>query len=67
MVAILDFQSELFLIYKSPWYFISNVGSTGLSEIYFPDGGHLGFHIGIILAIFAVQAVTILPTKFRVN
>ena len=33
----------------------------------FQDGGHLGFPIGIILAIFYLQVTQMLPTKFRVN
>ena len=31
------------------------------------DGGHLGFMIGTILAIFDLQVTMMLPTKFRVN
>ena len=30
-------------------------------------GGHLGFAIGTILAVFDLQVVPILPTKFGVN
>ena len=30
-------------------------------------GGHLGFPIGTILAIFNLQVTPILPTKCRVN
>ena len=30
-------------------------------------GGHLGFTIGMILAIFDLQVTQMLPTKFRVN
>ena len=30
-------------------------------------GGHLGFLIGTILAIFALQVTLMLPTKFKVN
>ena len=30
-------------------------------------GGHLGFTIGTILAIFDLQVIPMLPTKFRVN
>ena len=30
-------------------------------------GGHLGFLIGIILAILYLQVTLMLPTKFRVN
>ena len=36
----------------------------------FQDGGHsshLGFPIGMILAIFNLQVTPMLPTKFRVN
>ena len=31
------------------------------------NGGHLGFTIGTILAIFYLQVTPMLPTKFRVN
>ena len=31
------------------------------------DGGHLGFPIGMIIAIFDLQVTLMLPTKFRVN
>ena len=46
--------------------------SIGLSvqkklKIDFKDGGHLGFPIGTILAIFDVQVTPMLPTKFQVN
>ena len=30
-------------------------------------GGHLGFLIGTILAIFDIQVIPMLPTKYRVN
>ena len=30
-------------------------------------GGHFGFTIGTILAIFDLQVTSMLPTKFRVN
>ena len=30
-------------------------------------GGHLGFPIGTILAIFDLQVTAVLPTKFQVN
>ena len=49
---------------------------TGLSvqekkrKIDFQDGchgGHLGFPIGMILAIFNLQVTPMLPTKFVVN
>ena len=33
----------------------------------FQDGGHLGFPIGRILAIFDLQVTLMLPTKFQVN
>ena len=40
-------------------------------KIDFQDGrhycGHLGFSIGIILAIFDLQVTPMLPSKFRVN
>ena len=39
-------------------------------KINFQDGchgGHLGFQIGTILAIFDLQFTPMLPTKFQVN
>ena len=39
-------------------------------KIDFQDGhhdGHLGFTIGMILAIFDLQVIPMLPSKFRVN
>ena len=45
------------------------VESTGLSvqkkkgKIDFQDGGHLGFPIGTILAIFYLQVTPMLPAK----
>ena len=42
----------------------------GLGNIDFQDGrhgGHLGFTIGMILAIFDLQVTPMPPTKFRVN
>ena len=77
--SILDFQSEclaFFLIYKSPWYFLSNFESLGLSiqekkfKIDFQDGicrRHLGFLIKRILAIFDLQVDSIILTKFQVH
>ena len=80
--TILDLRSEwfyLFLIYKSPWYFLSSFESTGLKKssvrenkfkIDFQDseyGGHLGFPIGTILAIFDLQVTPMLSTKFQVS
>ena len=79
MAAILDFRSarfSLFLIYKSPWCFLPSLESIGLSvqekkrKIDFQDGGHgghLGFPIGTILAIFYLQVTLMLPSKFGVN
>ena len=40
------------------------------SKLYFQDsshGGHLGFPIGTILAVFDLQVIPMLPTKFRIN
>ena len=36
-------------------------------KIDFQDGGHLGFPIGIISAIFDLQVTLMLPSKFGVN
>ena len=64
------------LIYKSPKCFLPSFESTGLlvqekkRTIDFQDGGHgghLGFPIGTILAIFYLQVTPMLPTKYQVN
>ena len=61
---------------KSPWYFLPSLESIGLLaqemkwKVDFQDGGHgshLGFPIGMILAIFNLQVIPMLPTKFPVN
>ena len=74
MAAILDFRSKQFkpfLICKSPQCFLPSLESNGLSvqekkrKIDFQDGcngGQLGFLIGTILAIFALQVTLMLPT-----
>ena len=76
MAAILNFQSaqlSLFLIYKSCRCFLASLEAIGLSiqekkrKIDFKDGGHLGFRIGTILAIFYLQVTPMLPSKFGVN
>ena len=76
MAAILDFllaRFYLFLIYKSPQCFLASLQSIGLSvqekkrKIDFQDGGHLGFPIGLILAVFDLQVTPMLPSKFGVN
>ena len=60
----------------SPWCFLASLESTGLSvqekkrKIDFQDGGHgghLGFPIGKILAIFDLQVTLMVPSKFGVN
>ena len=65
-----------FFIYKSPRCFLPSLESTGLSvqekkrKIDFQDGchgGHLGFPIGTILAIYDLQVILMLPRKFGVN
>ena len=72
MVVILDFRSKqfkLFKIYKSPKCFLPSFVSNGPSvqekqKIDFQDGchgGHLGFLIGMILAIFDLQVTLMLP------
>ena len=64
---------SFFLIYKSPRCFLASLVSIGLSvqeksgKIDFQDGGHLGFPIGTILAIFYLQVTPMLPSKFGVN
>ena len=63
-------------LYKSPRCFLASLESIGLSvqekkrKIDFQDGchgGHLGFLIGMILAIFDLQVTLMLPSKFGVN
>ena len=64
------------MIYKSPKCFLPSFESTGLSvqekkqKIDFQDGCHSphpGFTIGMILAIFDLQVIPMLPTKFGVK
>ena len=38
-----------------------------MRKIDFQDGGHLGFPIGTILAIFDLQVTLMLPSRFGVN
>ena len=65
-----------FFIYKSPQCFLPDLESIGCwvqektRKIDFQDGchgGHLGFPIGMILAIFDLQVTSMLPSKFGVN
>ena len=42
-------------------------GSGEEEKIDFQYGGHLGFPIGTILAIFDLQDTSMLPIKFQVN
>ena len=42
-------------------------GQEKMPKIYFQDGGHLGFPISTILAIFDLQVTPMLPSKFGVN
>ena len=64
------------MIYKSPRCFLASLESIGPSaqkkkrKIDFQDGGHgghPGFPIGMILAIFDLQVTPMLPSKFGVN
>ena len=41
--------------------------TKAISIIPHPLCGHLGFSIGLILAIFDLQVTPMLPTKFKVN
>ena len=56
-----------------PRYFLPSFESVGLlvqekkHKIELQDGGHLGFPTGIILAIFDLQIIMMLPTRFQVN
>ena len=63
-------------MYKSPLCFLASLESIGLSvqekkrKIDFQDGchgGHLGFPISMILAIFDLQVTLMLLSKFGVN
>ena len=61
-----------FLSTVHPQCFLTSFESTGFPvqekrKIDFQDGGHLGFLIGKILAIFYLQVTLMLPTKYRVN
>ena len=65
-----------FFIYKSPQCFLPCLESIGFwvqekkQKIDFQGGchgGHLGFQIGKILAIFDLQITPMLPSKFGVN
>ena len=65
-----------FLIYKSSQCFLPGLESIGFwvqekkRKIDFHDGchgGHLGFPIGMILAIFDLQVTPMFPSKFGVN
>ena len=64
------------MIYKSPWCFLLSFESSDFwvwekkRKIHFQDsrhGRHLGFTIGMILAIFDLQDTPMLPSKFGVN
>ena len=53
----------IFLISAS----ILRMGPSYISLCNKIDGGHLGFPIRMILAIFDLQITPMLPTKFQVN
>ena len=65
----------IFYLQVTPYCFLPSFKSVGLSvqkkqKMDFQDGchgGHLGFLIGMILAIFDLQVTPMLPTKFQVN
>ena len=78
MAAILDFQSERFSYFRSINH--SDASYQVPSQLAFGfrrrsekkiqaghHGGHLGFPISRILAIFDLQVTLILPTKFEVS
>ena len=79
ITAILDLRSAqfyLFFIYISHLCFLASLESIGLSvqekkqKMDFQDGchgSHLGFPIGMILAIFDLQVTLMLSTMFGVN
>ena len=70
---ISDRHDFSFFLSKTPRCFLTSLESIGLSvqekkrKIDFQDGGHLGFPIGTILAIFDLQDTPMLPSKFGVN
>ena len=65
----LSMSSQCFLpCFESVGFWVQEKKQT----IYFQDGrhihgGHLGFTIGTILAIFDLQVIPMLPSKFGVN
>ena len=66
ILAIFDPQVLLPTKFRVNWPF----GSGEDAKIDFQDGhhgGHFGFPIRTILAIFDLQVIQMLPTKFRVN
>ena len=78
MSAILYFHSDDFSYFKSTShpdasYLVSSqlfFGSGEVAKNNFQDGGHgshLGFPIETILAIFDLQLIPMLPTRFQVN
>ena len=69
-------QNDFSYFSSSPRCFLLSYKSSGPSvqekkqKIDFQNGhhgGHLGFPIGTILAIFDLQVTRMLPTKFQVN
>ena len=59
-------------IFKCPYQsnILTKLGTNEKQKIEFqdgPHGGHLGFLIGTILAIFDLHVTLMLPTKFQVS
>ena len=64
-----NFELQVTIILPTNFRVSWSLGS-GHGKIDFQDGyhdGHLGFPIGMILAIYYLQIALIFPTKFRVN
>ena len=51
--------------FKSIGFWVKEKGKKDFQDGH--HGGHLGFPIGMILAIFDLQVTLMLPTKFGVN
>ena len=70
MADILDFGSErfwLFSTYKSTRCFLPSFESFGFFSLGEEAKNRFSFPSVMILAIFDLQIITMLPTKFRVN
>ena len=65
-----DFSCFLSTSHPDASYRFNSIGLSVLEnkqKVGFIDGGHLGFQIGTISAMFDLQVIPMLPTKFQVN